>query len=146
MSLPDLPLLTQRARQTCPKPPPHVVTKVAKAKTKAQQAKAFREAVWMRDEGRSRASGTPLRSSGTVDWTRLGEVHHGRKRSTHPADRFDPSNGILLSKQEHAFATVACPSDPRYALLEIKGPADLAKPHTFIWRDVNGREIRRRQE
>jgi hypothetical protein len=126
------------------KPMPHVLVQAEKVKTKAQQEKAFRDAVWTRDASKSRASGRPLVRSGTTQINRLGEVHHVLKRSTHPEDRLNPANGILLSKQEHALAETACPNAPDTCLLDIQGAADLAQPQTFIWRDVNGEELRRR--
>lgn len=125
------------------KPQPHALAKAEKAQTKAQREKAFRDAVWTRDKSHSRASGRPLVRSGT-DWKKVGEVHHLLKRSTDPERRLDPSNGILLSKEEHALAETNCPNDPRHCLLDIEGPEDRGQVQTFIWRDVHGNELRRR--
>ena len=77
-------------------------------------------------------------------WQRVGEVHHVLKRSTHPEERLNPANGILLSKEEHALAETACPGDPTHQLLDIIGPADLSEKQTFTWRDVKGAVIRTR--
>jgi hypothetical protein len=114
-----------------------------KKKTKAQREKDFRAAVWERDKSRSRASDKPLARSGT-DFEKVGEVHHVLKRSTHPEDRLNPANGILLSKREHHLAETACPNAPDKQLLDIAGPADLGQPQTFIWRDIHGKQTKRR--
>lgn len=125
------------------KPMPRAITKPAKKKSKDEQAKAFRAAVWSRDKSRSRASKKPLSKSGT-DYDRVGEVHHVIPRSLAPERLYDVSNGILLSKQEHALAETNCPNDQAHRLLEINGPDDRGQLQTFIWRDVNGIELRRK--
>lgn len=132
-----------RRGKPLPKGLPAPLVKQEKAKTKAQQEKEFRASVWDRDQWKSRATGKPLGKSG-ANWLKVGEVHHVLKRSTYPADRLNQSNGILLSKQEHALAETHCPSAVNKMLLEITGPADLGKPQTFVWRDVSGKELRRR--
>lgn len=126
-----------------PKPLPSALTKDEKKKSKAAQERAFRDAVWARDRNTSRASGAPLGHSGT-DWERVGEVHHVLARSTNPEERLNPGNGILLSRKEHRLAETACPHDPAHCLLDIEGPVDRGERQTFIWRDVNGNELRRR--
>jgi hypothetical protein len=147
MAFSDLPTLADMAAsrrgQAQPKGIPTPLVKAEKKKTKAQQEKDFRRAVWTRDKGRSRASGKPLAKSGS-DYTKVGEVHHLLKRSTHPEDRLNPSNGILLSKDEHVRAETVCPNDPAHCLLDIVGPTDRSQPQVFIWRDIHGTEVRRR--
>jgi hypothetical protein len=138
-----LPTLTDRERQACPKPLPTPLRKAERIKTKKQQEKDFRLAVWTRDKGKSRASGKPLGRSGT-NWERVGEVHHVIPRSLAPERVYDVANGLLLSKQEHALAGTNCPHDATKCLLDISGPEDRSEPQTFIWRDVNGTEVRRR--
>lgn len=146
MGLADLPTLAEMnaIRRAQPKGVPAVVERAEKRKTKAQQEKEFRDAVWARDHSRSRASGKPLSRSGT-DPRRVGEVHHVLKRSTHPEKRLDPSNGILLSREEHMLAEATCPNDPQHAFLEIVGPEDLSQPQLFVWRDVQGKVIREKK-
>lgn len=126
-----------------PKSLPTPLRKAAQQQTKAAADRAFRAGVWTRDQGRSRASGKPLSKSGT-NWRTVGEVHHVFARSTDPDKRLDVSNGILLSKEEHALAETNCPNDPAHCLLDIEGPTDRALPQTFIWRDIHGKELRRR--
>lgn len=144
MGLKDLGYLDQQPRRAVPKGLPTPLRKADAKATNAAQENAFREAVWTRDRGRSRASGHPLRRSGT-DWRKVGEVHHVLPRSTHPDQRLDPANGVLLSKQEHGLAETLCPHDPAHCLLDIDGPADRAQLQVFIWRDLHGHELRRRQ-
>jgi hypothetical protein len=147
MGLFDLPTMAEvdamRRGKPIAKPLPHVLAKDEKKKTKAQREKDFRAAVWERDKSRSRASDKPLARSGT-DFEKVGEVHHVLKRSTHPEDRLNPANGILLSKREHHLAETACPNAPDKQLLDIAGPADLGQPQTFIWRDIHGKQTKRR--
>lgn len=130
----------QRSNQ---KPLPRVLVKEAARKTKAQMHKDFRAAVWQRDQAHSRASGRPLKKSGT-SYKDVGEVHHVLARSTNPDRVFDVENGILLSKEEHALADTACPNAPDQYLLGIDGPEDRGKPQTFIWRDIHGKQLRKR--
>jgi hypothetical protein len=140
----DLPYLNGIGQRSAAKGQPHVLAKEAKRKTKAQQHKAFRDAVWERDGGKSRASGKPLVKSGTTDWKKLGEVHHVKARSTDPAMIFYPGNGILLSKDEHALAETWCPKIAGHRLLEIEGPEDRSRPQLFIWRDIYGKQLKKR--
>lgn len=121
---------------------PHQLVKKEKKVLKAALEKAFREGVWARDRGRSRASGKPLAKSG-VDYDRVGEIHHMLKRSTDPDRIYDVSNGILLSATEHKLAETACPNDPAHCLLDIDGPEDRALPQVFTFRDVNGQPTRK---
>ena len=84
---------------------------------KAEQA--CRAKVWKRDQGRSRASGTPVVKGHDSELQR-GEVAHIRSRSASPAKKWDPDNCVLLTAEEHRL------SDPRTApggrvLLRIKG-------------------------
>jgi hypothetical protein len=140
----DIPYMgSPEAQRPNSKPLPRVLVKEEKRKTKAQQHKDFRAAVWERDAGHSRASGKPLAKSG-ADWKRVGEVHHVLARSTNPESVFDVSNGILMSKEEHALAETNCPNAPDKCLLDIDGPEDRGKPQKFTWHDINGNRIRHR--
>ena len=144
MSLSDLPTLATRPTPNLQKGLPRAITKPEKKKSKEAQAREFRAAVWARDKARSRASRKPLAKSG-ADYDRVGEVHHCIPRSLAPERLYDVTNGLLLSKAEHAMAETNCPNDPAHRLLDIHGPDDRGKPQVFIFRDVNGKEIRRRQ-
>lgn len=139
----DLGYLDQRPRQAVPKGTPTPLAKVARKAAKKANEATFRKSVWERDRSRSRASGKPLARSGT-DYEKVGEVHHVLKRSTSPDRVFDVSNGILLSKHEHHLAETVCPNDPSHCLLDISGPEDRGEQQLFIWRDVNGKELKRR--
>ncbi len=128
--------------------PKHAITPaplVKEAKKKAKEASAadFRKGVWERDKRRSRASNKPLSPSGS-DFHRVGEVHHVVPRSLAPEQIYDVTNGLLLSKHEHALAEAICPNDPAHRLLDIEGPDDRGQEQTFIWRDAQGVELRRR--
>ncbi len=132
-----------RAGRPIPKGLPTPVAKVEKKKAKAAQEKAFRLAVWKRDKSRSRASRKPLARSGS-DYEKVGEVHHVVPRSLAPERLYDVSNGLLLNKHEHQLAETICPNDPAHRLLDIEGPDDRGLPQEFIWRDVHGKEFKRR--
>lgn len=139
----DLPTLTNRPRQAVPKGLPRALTKPQERKVKESHAKAFREAVWARDQRRSRATGRPLSKSGT-DYQIVGEVHHVIPRSLAPDRVYDVGNGLLLSKLEHLQAETICPNAPEHRLLEIDGPEDRGQLQAFVWRDVDGEEVKRR--
>lgn len=120
-----------------------VITKDDKRKAKKLKHEDFRKAVWLRDKSRSRASGKPLAKSGT-DPKAIGEVHHVIARSLAPEKIFEPSNGILLSRFEHALAETACPNDPAHHYLDITGPENRGELQTFEWRDRDGKVTKRR--
>ena len=140
----NLPFANHEGSRAIPKGIPNVLAKEEKREAKKDKHRAFRAAVWARDEGRSRASGHPLVRA-HVDPHKAGEVHHVIARSIAPERIFDPENGLLLSRFEHALAEAICPNDPAHHLLDIEGDEDRAKPQIFIWRDVNGVETKRRQ-
>lgn len=122
---------------------PAPLAKEDKKKAKLAKDVAFRKDVWARDEHCSRASKRPLSHSGS-DYHRVGEVHHVIPRSLAPERIYDSKNGLLLSKHEHALAEAICPNAPQYRLLDIIGPDDRGELQTFIWRDVDGQELRRK--
>lgn len=122
---------------------PTPLVKAEKKKAKKASEADFRKQVWERDKSRSRASGKPLAHSGS-DFERVGEVHHVVPRSLAPERIYDVANGILLSKHEHQLAETTCPNDPAHRLLDIEGPDDRGEKQTFIWRDIHGKELRRR--
>lgn len=135
----------QRTRRATPKHQieKHVITREARRQEKKDKADEFRAAVWKRDKSRSRASGTAL-SRSSADPKKVGEVHHVLKRSTNPSEIYNPSNGLLLSRFEHALAEAECPNAPDKHYLDIEGSDDRALPQTFIWRDRHGKETKRR--
>lgn len=143
MGLSSLGYLNGQPARPCPKPAPAVLAKIARKAAKKADEATFRAGVWSRDQSRSRASGKPLARSGS-DYARVGEVHHVLKRSTAPELIYSVENGILLSKQEHILAETACPNDPSYMLLDIRGPEDRGKAQEFIWRDKDAQELKRR--
>jgi hypothetical protein len=117
------------------------------ARTPAQDPKwrVWRDAIWDRDGGRSRASGAVLERQ-SIDDKRRGECAHLIARSVDPAHKLEPWAGVLLSAEEHRL------SDPRTAgavgkrLLLIE-PADPGgelrgdRELTFIRVDRHGREL-----
>lgn len=139
----------QKERRATPKHEmvPTPVRKAEKKKLKKQLDKEFRDGVWDRDKDKCRATGKKLARSGT-DYDKVGEVHHRMKRSTSPEQIYDVTIGVLLSKTMHRNAETVCPGDPEHCLLDIvdltQGDADMGKPHLFIQRDKDGKELRRR--
>jgi hypothetical protein len=135
-----LPVLDPRARRACPKGIPTVLAQADKRTAKAKAEDAFKEAVWKRDGGISRASGKPVYHAHT-DPRQRGEVAHLSARSTKPEAKWKPENGILLTAEEHKL------SDARTAggtvLLEIRG-TDARKALTFVRRDRNGKVLWKR--
>lgn len=122
---------------------PTVLARKARKKSKEQQGEEFREAVWKRDCGKSRATGKKVLRSGTTDWKQLGEVDHVINRSTAPERVYDTSNGILLSKEENRLKKCRCAKAPEHHMFEISGPDDRALPQVFTWRDSDGKVIRK---
>lgn len=147
MAFEELRSLADRSRERYAEPKyaikPAVLVKADKKAAKKASDLAFRNEVWKRDKQRSRASKTPLARSG-ADFQKVGEVHHVIPRSLAPERIYDVTNGLLLSKHEHALAEAICPNDPAHRLLDIEGPDDRGEKQTFIWRDVNGVELKRK--
>ncbi len=145
MSFKHLPTLAemQQQRRAKPKGLPSMLVKQEKKATKEERAKAFRDACWLRDKGKSRATGRKL-SRSAINWEQRGEIHHRLKRSTHPEDIYTVSNGILISKTEHALAETRCPNAIEFFMLDITGPDDLGELQTFTFRDIQGVIIKTR--
>lgn len=122
---------------------PSMLVKKEKQATKDEKAKHFRDDVWARDKGKSRASGKKL-SRTALEWDRRGEVHHRLKRSTHPEDIYTVANGILISKTEHKLAETRCPNAIEFFMVDITGPDDLGELQTFTFRDVQGKVTKTR--
>lgn len=117
---------------------PAPLAKKARQKTKDEQAKDFRDAVWTLDKGKSRATGRPLVKSGTTDWAKLGEVDHAIPRSLAPDRLYDVSNGLLLSKEENRLRKVVCRGMPEFKRFDYTGPDNRRELQTFTWRDATG--------
>ncbi len=139
----NLPSLQDRPRCATPKHQivPRMLTKEAKDKAKKDKGEAFRDAVWKRDKGRSRATGKPLQRA-AISWDECGEVDHVIDRSLAPERIYDTSNGILLSKRENRLKKQACPRAPEFRMFSVEGPDDRSKPQKFTWRDMDGKVIR----
>ncbi len=123
---------------------PKVLEKKAKKLSRDEEEKQFRAEVWKRDKGRSRATGKPLAKSGTMEWSKLGEVDHAIRRSDDRTKIFDVSNALLLSKEENRLREVRCPRNPEFRMFDYEGPEDRSQPQTFTWRDADGKVIRTR--
>lgn len=131
-----------------PKTPRHV----AAVLTSAQRYEQFRNAVWERDKHRSRATGQPLvrRYDPTITWEQRGEVCHLAAKGAHPAQKYDPSNAILLSAQQHFLSDAR--GNHRLLILDPEtgekatdaGTIECPKPILFVMRDKQGRELWRR--
>ena len=121
---------------------PRQLAKERKAKEKGDKGEAFRDAVWKRDEGKSRATGKPLKR-GAISWDEMGEVDHVINRSIAPERIYDVSNGILLSKRENRLKKTPCPRAPEHHYFEVSGPDDRSKPQQFVWRDGDGKILRK---
>jgi hypothetical protein len=131
-----------RVGKPLPKPVPHQITKDTKAKQKKMNDEAFRDLIWKLDEGRSRATGKPLRKSGTTNWHELGEVDHAIQRSLAPELIYEPSNGVLLSKWENRMRKVSCIRAPEFHYFDYTGPENRREPQHFIWRNDDGTIIK----
>ena len=99
----------------------------------------FRAAVWVRDDGRDRATGQPL-SKSDPNWDYLGEVCHLRGRNVKPEWATEPDRALLLSRTHHIA------SDGRGGnRLRMTDPVteeraeDASKPIRFTLYDYEGR-------
>jgi hypothetical protein len=111
---------------------------------KAKATTTLNDAVYARDERKSRATGKPL-TRRTTNARQKWTPHHLKKRSTHPEEKYDPDNVVSLSLHEHQLAEAICPKAPTLFLLGIEGTnANRSHTLTFIRRDENGTEIWRR--
>lgn len=137
----DLPVLGS-VRPDLQKPMPRMLAKPDEDKAKKADGKTFRDAVWKRDGGRSRATGKLLAKSGTLSWDELGEVDHVIDRSLAPERIYDVSNGILLSKRENRLKKTPCPRAPEFRMFDVKGPDDRGQLQTFTWRDKDGKVVK----
>lgn len=142
----NLPTLAEAMRERCARQKglPPVLERKARKKLKMDKDQAFREAIWKRDEGCSRATGRSLTKSGTTDWAKLGEVDHAIPRSLDPSRIYDTSNGLLLSKEENRLRKVPCAEAPEFRMFDYAGPDDRSLPQLFTWRDVHGRITKQR--
>lgn len=93
----------RNAMTPIPKPEPLKRQKARKAREDTKRAKAFREAVWERDEGRCRVCGSLVSLfAASAAWWLVGHVHHIKLRSLAKREKYDPSNGALVCQSCHA--------------------------------------------
>ena len=123
---------------------PKAKTPIKKARPEVAAAeRRCRATVWKRDQARSRASLLPVVKGDPNELVR-GEVAHLRSRSGTPAKKWDSSNCVLLTAEEHRL------SDPRTApggkvQLLIKGTnarkaltfTRLAPDGTVLWKRIS---------
>lgn len=127
-----------RRGKTLSKGKPQVVERAEKRNAKQSAEDAWRDAIWLRDGGVSRASGKPVYRAHT-DNRKRGECAHLDARSTSPEKKYDERNGVLLTAEEHALSDARTAPGGK-ALLEIKGK-NANKALTFIRRDTKGRVL-----
>lgn len=116
-----------------PKPNAKRQKRLAEAKERAR-AKAFRAAIWAREDGKDRATGVQL-ATRTSDLSYLGDVCHLKPKGRYPELRYETSNAILLSRRHHIL------SDGRGGYrLKIEGE-DANQALTFRMFDRDGVEL-----
>ena len=76
------------------------ISKKAKRSKEHTLRRLLRDHIWIRDGGRSRASGAILQRDHCLLELR-GEVAHVQSRGSCPERKMDPTNCILLSAAEH---------------------------------------------
>src|SRR3990167_2752596 len=86
-----------------PKPRARVLDRAAYKLELEAKARAFRRAVWLRDNGRCRACLRLVRRTINLVPER-GEVHHRRGRNVAPQNRYNVKEAVLLC--------LACHRDP----------------------------------
>lgn len=123
---------------------PAPLAKKERQKEKTDKDDAFRDAIWKRDKGKSRATGKKLVRSGTTEWSQLGEVDHSIQRSLAPERVYDLSNALLLSKEENRLRKVRCAEAPEFYMFSYTGPDDRSQPQHFVWRDKTGKITKER--
>jgi hypothetical protein len=109
--------------------------RVSRPKTRTAERK-FRELIWLRDQGRSRATGQPLERQ-SDNWGKQGDVCHLQAKGLHPERKYDTSNAFLMERILH----IASDGRGHYRL-KISGNADAEL--IFVMTDKNGQELWRR--
>ncbi len=100
--------------------------------------KQFRDAVWIRDEGKDRATGLPL-VRGAATWDTEGQVCHLKARRVMPEWARDPDRAILLSARNHMFSDARGQCRLKLTDPETGEPAtDARKPIRFTMYDKEG--------
>lgn len=83
-----------------PKPQRRVVDRIAEKRALEAKGRAFRKAVWERDEGCCRHCGRVVIK--TLEHVpNRGEVHHRRGRNVTPENRFNVDEAVLLCLEDH---------------------------------------------
>lgn len=104
-------------------------------------AEAFRSAVWVRDQGKDRATGAPL-VKWDPHWDKQGQVCHLRSRGAYPDLAVDPDNAVLLSGRMHWLSDGRGGKRLRMTDPKSGEPAtDGSKPIRFILTDKVGAVI-----
>jgi hypothetical protein len=130
---------------------PAVVARKERKLSKEEQGTAFRDAVWLRDKSRNRATGQKLtrvhpkqKGASLLPWDQIGEVDHAYPRSTHPDRIYDVENGLLLSKELNRLRKVPCARAPEHRRFDYSGPENRGLPQVFVWRDDDGNVTKER--
>lgn len=84
-----------------PKPRPRILDRVARKRELEAKDRAFRKAVWARDEGFCRACGVKVKRT-VLPEPYQGHVHHRHGRRVRPEDRFKVGRAVLLCAICHA--------------------------------------------
>lgn len=120
--------------------PKHPIRQANKA-AKQAAAKAFREAVWIRDGGRDRANGAVLLKAGNT-MRESGNVCHLQSRQSHADRKTDPTNAVLLSDYHHILSDHRGGRLLRLTDPETGAPAmDGSKPIRFTLFDTRGKVV-----
>ena len=98
----------------------------------------FREAVWILDGGKDRATGQVLERV-SDDWDRRGEVAHLKPRRVEPSWATDPKRAILLSMKNHMLSDARGNGRLKILDAETGEPAtDASRPIRFTLYDKHG--------
>ena len=81
-------------------PKPSLPTKTQRKTLEDKRGRAFRDAVWEREQARDRATGQILSRVHSSSFVR-GEVCHLKGRRVAPELKYNPRNAILLSAEHH---------------------------------------------
>jgi 5-methylcytosine-specific restriction endonuclease McrA len=74
--------------------------RIAQKQVAQKLARAFKAAVWARDQGRCQRCGIRVIKTLALDPKR-GEIHHVHPRSTAPSRKFDVNNAVLWCRKCH---------------------------------------------
>lgn len=86
-----------------PKPRPAIEDRIAYKRAEEAKARAFRDAVWLRDGHCCTHCGRRVYRV-IFREPYQGHVHHLRGRNVAPQDRYNPKRAVLLCAEHHALA------------------------------------------